>query len=350
MPMEEKLRCFFMRPRNVYDIALYTYLLSLGDGEHRLCTKDTALLLGMSKKTLLEARRRLEMEGLIEVEKGQGQMGAMYRVRSVEECEEDWRRRREEMRGGSVEGGGGMGGHGMSEKPDGAVKVDGAVKADGGSALLNSGITEEQWRRAEEEWVKNDGAVGEAAVQEARKQKERAQEKKMEWKDVEERSVEVNDGLVDSVMREEQQWIETLCVKNRLTKEQTEAMLREFVDTLQCDAVERKEMRDFKHHFSRWLRIEIQKRNNNNNAYNTYGQQRRQEGGQGKQWRGQTKQEQREEQVRRRKADDIARLQRLAARYGYSEKPGGGGAEGGLRQSGDVHAGLESEGATYPFK
>ena len=303
-----------MRPRNVYDIALYTYLLTLGGGEHRLCTKDTALLLGMSKKTLLEARRRLEMEGLIEVEKGQGQMGAVYRVRSVEECEEEWRRRRGEMRE-SVGVGESADGHGKPEKPDGESKED----TDG--QLADRGQSPEAGAEM------RDGSMYVGV-----------------------RSVEVTDGLADEVMRSEQQWIETLCVKNRLTREQVEAMLREFVDTLQCDAVERKEMGDFKHHFSRWLKIEVAKRNNNsNNTYNTYGQQRRQDGGHGRQERGQTKQEQREEQIRRRKSDDIARLQRLSAKYGGGMQ-GGDRSEGGLRQSGGVHGGLESEGAAYPFK
>lgn len=265
---------FFQRPHNVYDVALYTYLLTHGGGRHRLCTRDMALVLGMSKRSLLDARRRLEIEGLIVVvEKGHGQLGAVYEVVGLDG------------------GGDGNGGFKKPETPNGkhAEEDDCNDCREAVSHETKSAPTAAEDRAGE--------ADARAHMGELR----------------------VDDALPDLIAETEKEWVGLCKKKMAMTEDEMKAKLVAFVDLLVCDGVRWKNIKEFKRHFNRWCRISNQDdTKTRKDGRRQEKQDRPRQGG----WK--TKQEQREEQIRNRRAADYAALLQAAGRTCASD----GGCKG----------------------
>ena len=62
-------------------------------------------------------------------------------------------------------------------------------------------------------------------------------------------------------------WMETVCMNEHLTPETFTSLIEEFFKTLQNRGELRKSVKDAKHHFASWLKIEL--KNRNNRAYET---------------------------------------------------------------------------------
>lgn len=279
---------FFARPHNVYDVALYCYLLSFGGGRHRLCTRDMSLLLGMSKRSLLDARRRLELEGLIVVEKGCGQKGGVYEVVGLD----------------AVVGEGGMvsacedfesfnedceSGHGMTLEPNGESDREG--KNGGGTS------------RSTDEAGNSTDEAGDSTDEAERERMERDAAEAVAHRG----ELRVDDSLPERLMAEEKEWSELCCKKMAMKTDDMLERMRIFVDMLICDGVRWKRRRDMKRHFNRWLRQE----NDENLKYKRNEREKGKTESSGK-WR--SKQEQREQQIRDRRAADYAMLMQASGR------------------------------------
>ena len=65
-----------------------------------------------------------------------------------------------------------------------------------------------------------------------------------------------------SMVLSDRYWMETVCMNEHLTPETFTSLIEEFFKTLQNRGELRKSVRDAKHHFASWLKIELKNRNN----------------------------------------------------------------------------------------
>ena len=251
---------------------LYMYVLHLlnecGTDKVELTSRETELMLGMSRQTLAKAREGLVWMGLIEAEVKNGRNGScVYGIKQTF---------------GKTEG--------MVAETDGEAE---------GTVAMTEG--------------KPSGTVA-GTVAEVRL-------------DV----MKVDDDMVEKVWRCQQGWIETVCMKKRMSPGVLREWMVKFVDTLQCDAVERKQVQDFMHHFNRWLDIEIDKQKQKTNGNKNI-----------------SKSAQRDSEAEQRNAEAMGRIGALQAQW-LAEHGEGGTAEGSANTYAFSQR-LESQCADYPFK